>query len=127
MVFPIPRIEKNIRKNFPAKRVSRGAAVYATAALEKVFQSIINEADDVKNSVKKPSKSIKMSDLVSAVRRHPQLGRLFRNYTFLPRETLKFSSDALLTKADKETAAAKRAAAREARKQKRSVPAVDQD
>lgn len=127
MVLPVPRIERSIRKAFPSKRVSAGAAVYTTAALEHILKTIIDECETKRTSIKKAPKSIDRKILVSSVRSHPALCRLFRNYTFLPEKAIKLKKETLMTKADKLVDIAKRNASKEARKKKSTVPAVDEE
>ena len=102
LLFSVPRTDRLLRKAFPLKRVSSSSPVYLTAALESIFSTIIQAADDKRTSLKKPPKSIDRKILIAAVRTHPELGKLFKDYMFLPTSSLKIKKDNLLTRADRE-------------------------
>ena len=129
LLFSVPRTDRLLRKAFPLKRVSSSSPVYLTAALESIFSTIIQAADDKRTSLKKPPKSIDRKILIAAVRTHPELGKLFKDYMFMPTSSLKIKKDNLLTRADRELAVKKRKEAKEAKEQakKQTVPAVDEE
>lgn len=126
-VLPVARVDKTIRKAFPGRRVSSGTSVYATAALDAIFSEIVRAAEEKRAGNRKGPKSIDRKTLAAAVRIHPELGRLFRSYVFAPSGSIKVKADLLLTKADKEAAKQKRAKAAEEKKERASVPGVDED
>jgi len=126
-VFPTPRIDRTIRKAFGGKRVSSGSAVYATAALESIFSEIIRAAEEKRVGIRKAPKSIDRKILIAAVRTNPNLGKLFRSYTFAADKSIKIKKFTLLTKADKEVESKKREEVRTKKNKKAAVPAVDED
>ena len=126
-VLPTPRIDRAIRKVFAGKRVSGGSAVYATAALEAIMSEVVRSAEAKRAGIPKGPKSIDLETLIAGVRTNPALGKLFRSYTFAGNKFVKVKKDALLTKADKETASKKRALEKATKAERAAVPAVDEE
>ena len=126
-VLPVPRIDRALRKHFAGKRVSAGTSVYATAALEAIFEEVVRAADEKRSATKGKAKRIDRKMMISAVRSNPALARLFRNYAFAPESSIKIKRDALLTKADKEIMIKKRDAEKAEKKEKQAVPGVDEE
>ena len=125
--LPVARVDKTIRNAFPGKRVSSGTSVYTTAALDAIFSEIVRVADEKRASNRKGPKSIDRKTLAAAIRMHPELGRLFRSYVFVPSGSIKVKGDMLLTKADKEVVKEKREKAAAEKQQRKEVPGVDEE
>ena len=127
-VLPVPRVDRLVRKRFGSRRCSPGVAVYTTAALEHVFAEIVRAAKVEATASKK--KRIAKENLISAVRTHPGLARLFKSYAFASGVRLPYKSSELLTKADREAAEKKREEAKAkkvvAKKAAAAVPGVDE-
>ena len=126
-VLPVARIDKTIRNAFPGKRVSTGTSVYTTAALDAIFSAIVRAADEKRAGSRKGPKGIDRKTLAAAIRMHPELGRLFRSYVFLPSGSIKVKGDMLLTKADKETLKRKRESIAAEKEKRKAVPGVDEE
>ena len=121
-----PRVDKFIRKAFKS-RVSPGSAVYATAAIEAALSSAVAAAEKRRSGMKKAPVRIDRLMLIAAVRNDPDLSKLLRGYVFSSNAHLRFSSDLLLTKSDREEAIQKRKRLAEEKHAKGAVPSIDAD
>ena len=123
-VLPVPRVDRAIRKRYLGRRVSPGVAVYTTAALENILIEVIRASKSEAAASKK--KRITKENLISAVRTHPALCRIFRSYVFSTSTRLPYKSIELMTKYDRETLLKAREE-KKAQKQAKTVPGVDED
>jgi histone H3/H4 len=123
--LPRPRIDRALRKAHAAQRVSPGVSVYTTAFLETVFATILSEANG--EVVESRKKRIGTASLMKAVRSHPELSKLFRNYTFFSGDRLKYDSTDLMTKADREAEQKRRQDAKKEKQRVDAAPAVDEE
>ena len=122
-----PRIDKVVRKAFGDRRVSPGTSIYATAILAEVFKRVVTEMESKRTAFKKPPARCDRIALMMAIRNNPELAHAFRGYTFATNQRVKYASDTLLTKSDREAAIEKRARSKEAKKAKAAVPAIDDE
>jgi hypothetical protein len=121
-----PRVDKIIRKAFKS-RVSPGSAVYATAAIEAVLSSAVSAAEKRRSGMKKAPVRIDRLMLMAAVRNDADLSKLLRGYVFSSNAHIRFNSDLLLTKSDREEAIQKRKRIAEEKHAKCDVPSIDAD
>lgn len=123
--LPRPRIDRALRKAHAAQRVSPSVSVYSTAFFETIFAEVLTEANNEVIAGRK--KRIGTVSLMKAVRSHPELSKLFKNYMFFTGERIRYDAADLLTKSDRETEQGRR---RDAKKNKACVdaaPEVDED
>lgn len=121
-----PRVDKKIRKELAPRRVSPGSAVYATAAISAVLSAAVAAAEKRRASFKKPPVRLDRLMLMGAVRNDTDLSKAFRGYVFAANSHVKFVTENLLTKADREEAAAKRQLLKDQRVAKSAVPSIDE-
>lgn len=119
-----PRVERVLRSALAPRRMSAGVAVYVVAALEAVLGEVVESAEKVRGSRRKPKMFVDRAALITGVRKNPALARALRSFVFQPGSAVKYDGDVLLTKSDRAVAQQKRAQAAAEKGAKQAVPGV---
>lgn len=127
LTLPVSRIDRQIRKAFPGKRVSAGTAVYVTAAVEAILTELVTESEKNRAASKKSLKSIDRRTFIAVCRASPDIGRFFRNFVFAPKKAIRVQRCNLLNAADAAVAAEKKKASKREKEEKKAVPGIDEE
>ena len=118
----VARSGKLMRRGNAADRVSSKAPVYVTGAVERMVETLLQNAR--MEAKAKKSKRISSIDVIAAVRKHPDLARLFCNFAFGSTQEARKSIDyTLQASSQRERKASLQAAKAEREKNKQAAAA----
>jgi len=80
VILSVARHRTLMRRGRAADRVSSKAPIYVTGAVERMVTTILQNAR--MEAKAKKAKRISSVDIIAAVRKHPDLARLFCNFAF---------------------------------------------
>jgi len=126
VTISIARVHNQMRKSAVADQISSKAPLYVAAAIQKMLETILEQAtDNVRNGdrTKKTgelkTKRVVNGDIIAAVRSNPDLARLFSGFAFSSHAAAHKPTNFILSAAEKE----KRKQAKEARDLEKGVVA----
>lgn len=97
LALPISRTKKALKES--SVRVSAGAGVYLTAAVESILRDVVAEA--VASTLESKGSRVGVHSLAKAIR-CPDIKRVFSTYTLSTNKVLSRPGDLLLTKMNKQ-------------------------
>ena len=127
VTLSVARHRTLMRRGRAADRVSSKAPIYVTGAVERMVTCILQNARAEAKA--KKAKRISSVDIIAAVRKHPDLARLFCNFAFGSSQEARKSIDYTLhsSKQKERKEHIKAAKADREKKKKENVPAPISD
>lgn len=123
LTLSVSRHATLMRRGNAADRVSSKAPIYVTGAVESMVVALLQNAR--MEAKGKKTKRIGSSDIIAAVRKHPDLARLFSNFAFGSSQTARKSINYTLQASqqkDRKLCIAKAKSEREKKKAAASAP-----
>ena len=121
----VSRSGRLMRRGHAADRVSSKAPVYVTGAVERMVEVLLHNAR--MEAKAKKAKRISSADIIAAVRKHPDLARLFCNFAFgstqEARKSIDYTLQASAQRERKENIATAKAEREKNKKSKEQEPA----